>query len=74
MAHVKAGDDIFFTRTMAEVLEAQGFLEDALMIYKILADSSPGDEAIVLKIKDLKELAGRGRHRRSGLKGGPSSG
>lgn len=34
MGGVRAGDDIFFTRTMAEVLEKQGYFEDALIIYQ----------------------------------------
>ncbi|MFQ5479925.1 MAG: hypothetical protein ACE5DW_01455 [Thermodesulfobacteriota bacterium] len=57
MREIKAGDDMFFTRTMAEVLEDQGFLEDALMIYNILALTSPSDEEITQKIKDLKDIA-----------------
>ncbi len=57
---VKAGDDIFFTRTMAEILEKQGCLEDALMIYKILSNSSPEDKALAERIERLKEK-GRGR-------------
>jgi len=48
---------MFFTRTMAEVLEEQGFLEDALMIYNILVVTSPADEEIVGKIKALKDFA-----------------
>jgi len=54
---IKAGDDMFFTRTMAEVLEEQGFLEDALMIYNILVVTSPEDEEIAGKIKSLKDFA-----------------
>ena len=57
MGSVKAGDDIFFTQSMAEVLEKQGLYEDALMIYKILADTSPWDETLEYRIKRLKELA-----------------
>lgn len=61
MGNVKAGDDIFFTGTMAEVLEKQGLYEDALMIYKILADTSPWDQSLNYKIERLKGLAERGR-------------
>ncbi len=61
MGKVKAEDDIFFTLSMAEVFEEQGYLEDALMIYKILADTSPGDTALDLKIKKLKSVAERSR-------------
>lgn len=65
MGNIKAGDDIFFTVTMAEVLENQGHYEDALMIYKILADTSPWDQSLNLKIERLKSLAERGRKRPS---------
>jgi len=57
MSEIKAGDDMYFTRTMAEVLEGQGFLEDALMIYNILAATNPSDEEIALKIRSLKDFA-----------------
>lgn len=62
---VKATDDIYFTRTMAEVLEGQGHYEDALVIYKILSDTSPWDETLKVKIQKLKDLAG-GRKKRPG--------
>ncbi len=61
MGNIKAGDDIFFTFTMAEVLEKQGHYEDALMIYKILADTNPSDPTLNLKINRLKSLAERRR-------------
>lgn len=61
MAKIKAGDDIFFTVTMAEVLEGQGLYEDALMIYKILLDTNPADVSLPMRIERLKGLAGRGR-------------
>lgn len=64
MGDIKAGDDIFFTRTMAGILESQGFHEDALMIYKIISDSHPDDPDIKLKIKNLKDMAGRGRKKK----------
>ncbi len=67
MGKVKARDDIFFTLSMAEVFEDQGYLEDALMIYKILADTSPGDPALDIKIKKLKGLAERSGKRKSGV-------
>lgn len=52
---------------MAEVLEKQGYLEDALMVYKILADTKPDDETLSSRIERLKSLAQRGRSRKSGL-------
>ena len=67
MKEIKSGDDMFFTRTMAEVLEDQGFLEDALMIYNILAVTSPSDADIEQKIKSLKELAIAKRRRKGFL-------
>lgn len=63
MANITAGDDIFFTITMAEVLEEQGHYEDALMIYKILADTSPWDQSLNMRIEKLKSLAERGKKR-----------
>ena len=64
MKVVRAGDDIFFTKTMAEVLEKQGFFEDALTIYKILFDTNPGNDLLKDKIADLKSLAERSRSKR----------
>lgn len=61
MGGVKATDDIFFTRTMADILEKQGHCEDALTIYKILLDSHPGDQVIEDKVRTLKAMAERGR-------------
>lgn len=63
MGNIKAGDDIFFTITMAEVLEDQGHYEDALMIYKILADTSPWDSSLGARIDKLKSLAEKGKRR-----------
>jgi len=60
---VKATDDIFFTRTMAEIFEKQGHSDDALTIYKILSDSHPNDAAIEEKVRTLKALAERGRRK-----------
>lgn len=65
MGKVKAGDDIFFTQSMAEVLEKQGLYEDALIIYKILADTTPWDETLDFKIERLKEMAAGSRKRSS---------
>lgn len=61
MGSVKAADDIFFTKTMAEILEKQGLCEDALTVYKILSDSHPGDAALAEKVRTLKIMAERGR-------------
>jgi len=66
VSEIKASDDMFFTRTMAEVLEEQGFLEDALMIYNILVLTSPADEEIGVKIRSLKEFAAT-KKRRKGI-------
>jgi len=63
MGNIKACDDIFFTMTMAEVLEDQGHYEDALMIYKILADTSPWDQSLAQRIEKLRSLAEKGRRR-----------
>ena len=74
MTEVKAGDDIFFTVTMASVLEKQGYFEDALTIYKILLDSAPPkgvippdkrDESLRVKVNALRGLAERGKKRTS---------
>lgn len=62
MAIQDSGDEIFFTASMAQVLEGQGLLDDALFIYKMLADKSPGDTGLKKKIEELKELA-RARRR-----------
>ena len=63
MGNIKAGDDMFFTITMAEVLEDQCHYEDALMIYKILIDTTPWDQSLNLRIDKLKSLAERGKRR-----------
>ena len=63
MGNIKAGDDIFFTITMAEVLEDQGHYEDALMIYKILVDTSPWDQSLSQRIDKLKSLAEKGKRK-----------
>ena len=74
MTEVKAGDDLFFTVTMASVLEKQGYFEDALTIYKILLDSAPPkgvippdkrDEFLRDKVNTLKGMAERGKKRAS---------
>ena len=54
MGNIKAGDDIFFTATMAEVLEKQGHFEDALMIYKILVDTTPWDQTLSYKTREAQ--------------------
>ena len=64
MSNIRAGDDIFFTLTMAEVLEKQGHFEDALMVYKILADTNPSDTALRSRIDALKGIAAKGRGKR----------
>ena len=60
MGTVKNSDDIFFTKSMAEVLEGQGKYEDAMMIYSILEKSAttPND-ALYFKGKfdELKNRA-----------------
>jgi hypothetical protein len=54
---IKPEDDIFFTHTMARLLEEQGQMEDAYTIYKILAAASPQDEIYCGKVRDMKALA-----------------
>ncbi len=58
---IKAGDDMFFTRAMAEVLEEQGYLEDALMIYNLLLSSDPENRALKERIEALRGLAAAGK-------------
>ena len=58
---VRPEDDIFFTHTMAKLLEDQGEMEDAFTIYKILAAAAPEDEVLNGKVCDLKVLAMRKR-------------
>jgi hypothetical protein len=53
MKEIRPADDMFFTVTMAEILERQGQLEDALAIYKILRKSRPHDERIAEKMEKL---------------------
>ena len=48
---------MFLTVTMAEVLETQGKLEDALAIYTVLSRTRPGDGAIAERIARLKKIA-----------------
>ncbi|MEE9614408.1 MAG: hypothetical protein V3W31_05565 [Thermodesulfobacteriota bacterium] len=68
-ARVRPSDDVFFTATMAELLEKQGQMEDALMIYKILSDSDPGNMLLSERVDRLKALAGRrsGERRKNGI-------
>ncbi|VAW36358.1 hypothetical protein MNBD_DELTA02-106 [hydrothermal vent metagenome] len=54
---VRPEDDIFFTRTMARLLEDQGQMEDAFTIYRILAAAEPEDEALSCKVREMKALA-----------------
>lgn len=49
--------DPFFTRTMAELMEEQGHLEDALIIYKMLLTRFPESEAIKAGVVRLEEKA-----------------
>lgn len=62
MTRVSSTDDIFFTKTMAEILEKQGRFEDALTIYKLLLETSDEPEEIKARLERLKALAHR--HRR----------
>jgi hypothetical protein len=50
-------EDPFFTQTMAELLEVQGHLDDALIIYKALSKSFPDSEAIKARVARLEERA-----------------
>jgi hypothetical protein len=60
---IKASDDIYFTLSMAEVLEKQGYYEDALTIYKILSDTSPEDPELKQRLDNIKALGTRGSKR-----------
>ncbi len=64
MTRVSSADDMFFTKTMAEILEKQGRLEDALTIYGLLLKTSGEPEEIKARFERLKALARR--HRRPG--------
>ena len=57
----QVGDEVFFTVTMAEVLERQGRMEDALVIYRYLAERTPGDDSLRRRIERLKAMALRTR-------------
>lgn len=50
-------EDPFFTQTMAEILETQGYLDDALMIYKVLSRKFPDSETIKSGVVRLEERA-----------------
>lgn len=54
---LNSNDDIFFTETMARILEDQGYLDDALMIYTILSTSNPKKESLNENIQRLKTYA-----------------
>jgi hypothetical protein len=62
------GEDLFLTRTMAVVLEKQGHMEDALVIYKILSDADPEDETLIEKVEKLKALARKKRARKEWIR------
>jgi hypothetical protein len=64
MAGSGKGEGLFLTRTMAVVLEGQGQMEDALVIYKMLSDADPDDKALTEKVEKLKALAGKTRMRK----------
>jgi hypothetical protein len=68
MSKLKSDADIYFTQTMAEVLEEQGHFEDALMIYKILADTNPWDETLTFKVNRLMSKADSAKRKRTGKK------
>ncbi len=67
MGDTVKGEELFFTRTMAVVLESQGQMEDALVIYKMLADADPGDKTLIEKVARLKAMAGRRRPGKEGV-------
>jgi hypothetical protein len=69
MGSSSKGEDLFFTRTMAVVLEKQGHMEDALVIYKILSDADPEDETLIEKVEKLKALARKKRARKDWIRG-----
>ena len=49
--------DPFFTRTMAELMEKQGHLDDALIIYKMLQKRFPENGTIRAGVERLEEKA-----------------
>lgn len=59
MADIKISDDIFFTKSMAELLEGQGKFEDALTVYSILFKSCDASLSSYYstKIEELKQRA-----------------
>lgn len=67
MAGSGKGEALFFTRTMADVLERQGHMEDALVIYKMLWDKNPQDETLKDKVEKLKALAGKTRTKKDSV-------
>jgi len=60
MLKIDPKDDIFFTATMARVLESQGRLDDALTVYRILLDSRPSDASLK---ESVERLLGRASSR-----------
>jgi hypothetical protein len=46
----------FVTETLAELYLQQGFREEALAIYRQLAERSPGDEALRRRIESLEQV------------------
>lgn len=52
------GDEMFFTVTMAEILEGQGRMDDALAVYMYISKDRPKDERIASSINRLMKLAG----------------
>lgn len=67
MTRVSSTDDIFFTKTMAEILEKQGMFEDALTIYRLLLETSNEPEEIKARVERLKLKALAHRRRRPGV-------
>jgi hypothetical protein len=70
MGSLSKGEDLFFTRTMAVILERQGHMEDALFIYKMLSDADPEDKTLTEKVEKLKALAGKRRVQKERIRGG----
>ncbi len=50
-------EEMFFTPTMARLLETQGHFDDALFVYKILSRRSPENEGVLEGVKRLEERA-----------------
>ena len=54
---VETGDAGMLTETMAELYVEQGLFEDALRVYRLLAEARPGERAVLARIEEVERLA-----------------